>query len=174
MANQPCSSTTSGTAEKKCETEISGKYPTNLKGHIRKFHLFEYQEMLKKEGVVSEKRQKRKSGKAALCGLLKDQPVIAECFVKKYERGSEHCQKITRKLAMYVASNNVAISVVENEDFISLIGALDSRYGLPGRTALNKETDKLVLEMNEKVILASILVKQKQCICVLISGQKKA
>ena len=149
--NQPSSSTTSETVERKCETEISGKYPTNLKGHVRKFHPTEYQEMLKKEGAVSEKKQKRKSGKAALCGPLKDQPVIAECFVKKYERGSERYQKITRKLAMYVASNNVAISVVENEDFMSLIGALDSRYGLPGRTALNKEIDKLVLEMNEKV-----------------------
>ena len=104
--------------------------------------------MLKKESAVSEKKQKCKSGKTVLCGPLKDQPVIAECFVKKYERGSERYQKITHKLAMYVASNNVA---VKNEDFMSLFGDLDSRYGLPGRTALNKEIDKLVLEMNEKV-----------------------
>jgi len=62
--NQPSSSsTTSGTVEKKHETEISGKYTTNLKVHIRKFHLSEY---------LSEKKQKCKSGKAALCGPLKD------------------------------------------------------------------------------------------------------
>ena len=72
------------------------------------------------------------SGQAAWCGPLKDQPVIAECFVKKYETGSECYQKIIHKLAMYVASNNIAISVVKNEDLKSLIGALDSRYGLPG------------------------------------------
>lgn len=82
---------------------------------------------------------------------IEGQLVVAEYFVKKYERGSEHYQKIARKLAMYVASNNVAISVVENEDFISLIGALDSRYSLPVRTVLNKEIEKPVLVIIEKV-----------------------
>ena len=49
--NQPCSSTTSGTVEKKCETEISGKYPTNLKGHVRKFH---YQRKNKNANLVRQ------------------------------------------------------------------------------------------------------------------------
>jgi len=64
--------------------------------------------------------------------------MIAECFIKKYERGSKRHKKITHKLAMYIAANNVAVSVVENSDFRSLIGALDSRYSLSGQSSVSK------------------------------------
>ena len=57
MSDKPSTSAGS-TVSEICGQAIAGKFPTNLKGHMRKFHTEEYKEVLKQEAAILEKRQK--------------------------------------------------------------------------------------------------------------------
>ena len=58
---------------------------------------------------------------------------------------------ITRKLAIFVGSSNVAYRIVENFEFRDLLTTLDPRYPVPGRTALGKQLSCVLIELKAKI-----------------------
>ena len=90
---------------------------------------------------------------------------------KQYRKESEKYQSITRKLAIFVGSNNVANSIVESAEFKELVHTLDSRYKVPGRKVLNQEMEKVLIEIKAK---ASTFIQEaaKVSICADIWSKK--
>ena len=73
-------------------------------------------------------------------------------FQRKYNRVSKKYLDITRKMAIFVGSCSVPNSIVENDEFRSLVEALDSRYHVPGRTKITKEIDQVLLDMKSTIL----------------------
>ena len=91
--------------------------------------------------------------------------------IKKYEKGSMQYQLITRKLAIFIASSNAPNSLVENEEFRSLIQTLYYRYDVPPRAQIGQEIDQILLELKGNI--QSYLVKaQKVNICANVWTKK--
>ena len=63
---------------------------------------------------------------------------LTEAFTKQTLSSKDRHQykAVTRKLAIFVGSSNVAI--VEHFEFVDLLETLDPWYPVPGRTALSK------------------------------------
>ena len=61
-----------------------------------------------------------------------------EAFTKQtlYSKDSHQYKAVTRKLAIFVGSSNVAI--VEHFEFVDLLETLDPRYPVPGEQLLAK------------------------------------
>ena len=68
-------------------------------------------------------------------------------FQRKYDRESKKYHEITRKMAFSVGSCSLPNSIVENDEFRSLVEALDSLYHVPGRAKITKEIDQVLLDM---------------------------
>ena len=69
---------------------------------------------------------------------------------KQYKKESERYRIITRKLAIFVGSNNVANSIVESPEFTDLLRTLDAKYKVPGRKVVGQETKKVLIEIKAK------------------------
>lgn len=155
------------TGAKVCGHAIAGKYPTNLKQHLKKAHSVEFKDVVRKEvenAAKGKKPLKRKS-------IAHGQMTLGESFQRKYEKGSERYQFITRRLAFFVGSTNVANRIVEDAAFQSLLETLDAKYSIPGRAAIGKEIDKLLLDMKLKVE-ASLAEARKISLCADIWSKK--
>ena len=59
-----------------------------------------------------------------------------------YSESSTQYKVITRQLAIFVGSTNIALSIVENPEFRDLLLTLDKRYQVRGR---KKKAKKLIL-----------------------------
>jgi len=68
-----------------------------------------------------------------------------------YGKDNKQYKAITRKLAIFVGSSNVANSLVENLEFKDLLHTLDPRYPVPGRASIHKELDKILTELKAKM-----------------------
>ena len=66
----------------------------------------------------------------------------------EYPKESTKYKQITKKLAVFIGSSNVATMLVENPEFRELLHEMDSRYVVPGRTAIRT---KVLTEVNEKI-----------------------
>ena len=121
--------------EEKCGVKISGKYPTNLRAHLRKCHPKEYEEVQEKEKVKENEKEKTKkklqttagAGPSTQYGI---QPTLVATLQmkKKYSKESENYRKITRKLAVFIGTSNVANSIVESPEFHEFVSELDQQY----------------------------------------------
>ncbi len=153
-----------------CGKEITGRYTTNLKAHLKHAHPTVYVEVQQK----SEEKEKarRKSGEGA---ALRNQQKLPQMGAlrggTKYAKESPRYKTITLKLAAFVAIANVPNSIVENEEFRELLAELDDRYVVPGRTTIGAEMDKLLVDLKAKV-LAKMNQAKKVVICVT-SGQRR-
>ena len=129
-----------GPSNEACGATYAGKFPTNLKGHLRKDHPAQFQEALQKENEAEQKK-KEESAKRRSVGK---QLSVVESFKgrSKYDKSSSRYLQITKALAIFIGSTNVANSIVENDEFRSLVKVLDSRYPMPGRALISKELDK--------------------------------
>ena len=58
---------------------------------------------------------------------------------------------VTKKLAIFVGATNVPLNLVDRAEFRDLINELDCRYPVPGRSKINKEIDKLAIELRANV-----------------------
>ena len=56
-----------------------------------------------------------------------------------YEVHSVKQRSITKKMAIFIGSSNVALSLVENVEFRELIYELDLRYQVPSRFKIGKD-----------------------------------
>ena len=74
---------------------------------------------------------------------------MSEAFHRNqvYDRSSERCLRITKKLAIFVGSTNSPNSIVENAEFRQCVATLDARFPMPSRTLLRKELDKVFFDM---------------------------
>ena len=137
-----------GPSGRLCGHVLTGKYPINMKLHLKKFHPAEYDDMLQREATLKEAKQT----KVSTTGPVKKKQLTLEqaaAMVTHYDRSSHRYQLITRKLAIFVGCTNVANSLVENEEFQSLIQKLDPRYKVPGRATVGKEIDKVMFDVKD-------------------------
>ena len=113
----------SGPSRQLCGHILTGKYPTNMKLHLKKFHPAEYDDMLQREAALKE----AKKSKVSTTGPVKKKQQTLEkaaAMVTHYDRSSHRYQLITQKLAIFLDCMNVANSLVENVEFLSLIQTL--------------------------------------------------
>lgn len=113
-----------------CGVEITGKYPTNLKAHLKAEHDDSYAELMKLDEEKREKQAKKKSHeRSSKSAQLSIEDTVKR--TKKYNKESDRYKRISRKLAVFVAVDNVANSIVDSEEFRDLIAELDDRYLSP-------------------------------------------
>ena len=96
----------------------------------------------------------KKSGKSkhkCSSSLSLVQPTLPTIANQKmpYDPQSTKQKSITKKLAIFVGTSNVPISLVENVEFQELLCKLDSRYQTPGRFKIAKELDMLYSNLKE-------------------------
>ena len=130
------------TGEKVCGVKINGKFPSNLRSHIKNNHT-EVFKILDGKDKEKAKNVQRKGNDT------KKQLTLSACTgnLRKYEKQDVRYRKITRKLAVFAASSSVPNSIVESSEFRSLLEELDPRYPTPCRSALGKEINKVVMNI---------------------------
>ena len=155
-----------------CGVALTGKYPTNMKQHLRTAHDTKYQEMLALEKEEEQKKKTQASSKVIKLSTAK-QLTVAESFKGKpvYPTTSERYLTITKQLAIFIGSTNVPNSIVENEAFKSFVKSLDSRYPVPGRAVIGKELDKVLVTLKQNI---HVLMSQarKIALCADIWSKK--
>ena len=132
-----------------CGHAVAGKFPTNMKNHLKRSHPKEYQLILSKEESLAKEKAMKKPKE--LQRKRSGQMTLGEAFQRKYDTQSSRYRMITRRLAIFVGSTNVPNSLVENVEFQSLLETLDPRYPVPGRTLIGKEIDRVLLAMKTNV-----------------------
>ena len=137
-----------GTSDGKglCGQSVPGKFPTDLKQHLKKHHPKQLQEVLDKEKEQKAKPKGKKPigpGQLTITQALEGKPL--------YGKDSDRYHKISKRLAVFIGSTNAAISLVDNPEFRSLVGTLDPRYPMPGRTLMGKKLDMLVAELKGNI-----------------------
>ena len=70
---------------------------------------------------------------------------------REYNRNSKRYKNITKKLAVFGGSSNTPNSIVENVEFQQLIKSLDPRYPFPSRALLDKELDKVLVDLKASI-----------------------
>ena len=71
---------------------------------------------------------------------------------KKYERDHPQYKRITKQLAVFVASTSTPNSIVENAEFCSLLEEADSQYTVPSRYLLSNEIDEVMSALKENIV----------------------
>ena len=137
-----------------CGVALPGKYPMNMKQHLRTAHNPQYQEMLASEREEQKKKTQSSSKVRGKLSTSAKQLTVAESFKGKpaYLKTSERYLTITRQLTIFIGGTNVPNSIVENEAFKSFVKSLDSRYPVPGSRALiSNELDKVVITLKQNM-----------------------
>lgn len=126
-----------------CGREIQGKFPTNLKQHLKKCHNEVYLELLKKEEELKVKKEKKAEALKRSSLKVSQQMTLVQSLKSKsvYSKDNPQFKLITRKLAIFIGTSNVANSIVENMEFCDLLHAADSRYTVPSRTVIARELE---------------------------------
>ena len=139
-----------------CAHSISGKYPTNLKQHLKRCHPEAHSQVLQVESSIkkakSEVKAKRCSSSHKAAATSSKQLNLSQALSsgKKYRKESDRYQAITKKLAVFVGSSNVANSIVQSPEFKDLLNTLDGRYKMPGRSAISNEVGKVLIEIKAR------------------------
>ena len=156
-----------------CGHCIAGKYPSNLKQHLRKHHPQQYSEVLKLEEAAKKAKEEAESKKCARSLKTAKQLTLTQSLSTgtTYKKDSEQHKLLTRKLAVFVGSSNVANRIVESLEFRDLLHCLDHRYQVPGRAAVKKELLQVMIELKAKVS-SYIQEANKVSICADIWSKK--
>ena len=155
-----------------CGHAIPGKFPSNLRQHLKSHHGAVYQELLRSKEKQKEEREALRS-KTTHGPTPMSQRTLGEIVKsqRKYEKESLKYQMITENLAMFVASSSVPNSIIENDEFRSLILTLDPRYQVPSRTLISIEIDHLLLALKGK-FQSYLMDAQKVSICADVRTKK--
>ena len=156
-----------------CGHVIPGKFPSNLRQHLKSRHGAVYQKLLQSEEKQKEEREALKHKSTHGPTPIRTQRTLGEIVKsqRKYEKESLKYQTITQKLAIFIASSSVPNSIVENEEFRSLILTLDPRYQVPSRSLISVEIDRVLLDLKEK-IQSYLMDAQKVSICADVWTKK--
>ena len=130
-----------------CGFELAGKFTTNMKQHLKTSHNTCY----KNEHQKCQKKKKDASIPYVI--KAKKQSTILSTFkdAKPFGKLSPEYKKLFRKLTVFIASANTLYSIVENEEFCSLMEAAEPRFQLPGRAVVMKEVICLVEEVKSVI-----------------------
>ena len=133
-----------------CGIEVRGKYTTNLKRHLERKHAEYYRKV---ENIEKEKKRTLNvSSKAAKTKDIKQRTLDDLMKRNAYQKDSKKYTVLTRKLAICVATTNMANSITDNAEFREFVEELDPRYtSMPRRAALNKEIEKVFIELKQKI-----------------------
>ena len=136
-----------------CGKSVAGKFPTNLKKHLKLAHPDVFEEIVRKEQESKKVKAEKECSKRAASLKYHHQSTLKESLEKKnpYSKDSPRYKLITRKLAIFVGSSSVANRIVENLEFQDLLSAMDNRYPVPGRSSIQKELDQIMIELKAKV-----------------------
>ena len=63
---------------KVCAQEVAGKFPTNLKQHLKKYHALQYKEVVKLEVEAKEKGERKRKEREG--ELVKGQATLQQAF----------------------------------------------------------------------------------------------
>ena len=153
-----------------CGAAIAGKFPTNLKIHLKKKHPIQHAELLSSE---EEEKEKKECVRRAKSLKVSHQLTLADSLQCKsvYSKESVRYREICKKLAIFIGSTNVPNSIVENLEFKDLLFTMDSRFVVPGRSVVGKELDKVLIELKAK-IGSYLLEANKVSICVDMWSKK--
>ena len=161
-----------------CSKSFKGKVTTNLKLHLKKEHTKEYklieqEEKKKKEKEKERDKKKPKNKTDRAHQSLSIQPSLTDIAKQKkmYEIQSAKQRSITKKLAIFVGASNVALSLVENVEFLELIHELDPRYHVPGRFKIGKELD-LIYSKLRRDLTESLNSAERISLCADIWSKK--
>lgn len=126
----------------------------------------EFQEVISKEELIP------KVNRGANVAKTGSQLTLTQTFQAKrmYDTDSQWYKSITKKLAIFLGSTNVAIQLVDNTEFRSLLESLDPRYPVPGRSVMGKELDKLIVEL--KVNMQQYISTANKILCADIWSKK--
>ena len=157
--------------EGNCGHSIKGKFPTNLKTHLKSKHPKEFNELQIRENERKDKEVMKGRRTSAVTTFGGKEVILNDVMQgetrysldserysldsEKYSLDSERYKSITKELAVFLGSTNVPISLVDNESFKKLIGILDSRYEIPDHTEIEKEITVAITKLKE--VMASYL-----------------
>ena len=160
-----------------CSKTFKGKFTTNLKLYLKKEHAEEYK-LLEEEEKKKKKERKRDNGRKvkrnyASSNSFPQQTNLTDIARQKkmYEVHSVKQRSITKKMAIFVGSSNVALSLVENMEFRELICELDPRYQVPGRFKIGKDLD-LIYSKLKRDLTESLNSAEKISLCADIWSKK--
>ena len=156
-----------------CGKVLKGKFPTNLKMHLKKCHAKEC-DQLEQEEKKQQEKQKQNKLKKKKSSSLQDSSLIQKSLdqeSKKYGDDSAKQKAITHKLAIFIGGSNVAISLVENAEFRELITELNPCYQTPGRFKIGKEIDQIYFKLRHD-ITESLNFAEKISFCVDVWSKK--
>lgn len=99
-----------------CGHEIPGKFPTNLKQHLKKAHPGPYTELIKNEAQEKEAKIKQSVVKQKSSLKVSQQLTLSQTLQSriKYDRSNDRYKSLTRKLAIFIGTSNIPNSLVEN------------------------------------------------------------
>ncbi len=98
-----------------CGIEVRGKYTTNLKRHLERKHAEYYRKV---ENIEKEKKRTLNvSSKAAKTKDIKQRTLDDLIKRNAYQKDSKKYTVLTRKLAICVATTNMANSITDNAEF---------------------------------------------------------
>ena len=128
-----------------CGHKIEGKWPSNLKQHLKTAHPDIHAEI--------EKKAKREAEKQKASLKVSHQMTLAQSLHSgsTYAKTHQRFMAITRKLAIFVGTTNVPNSIVENLAFKDLLHTADPRYLVPSRTVISKELENVYIELKAKM-----------------------
>ena len=144
--------------DKECGNKLKGNYPTNLKKHLKKMHPTVYKTIEEAEKVLKKKNQQQPH----MARRSKAQLSLENRLMQRnsYSESLTQYKAITRQLAIFVGSTNIALSIVENPEFRDLLLTLDKRYQVPGRKKISKEIDSVCASMTTNI--QSLLSKARK------------
>ena len=118
-----------------CNHKIKGKYPTNLKSHLKSHHKNEFSALTEQEDKEKKKMEQKKLDSIASSSFTTSRQLkLSELKSHMtYDKSSRKYKVITKKLAVFIGTSNVATSLVDNLEFRELLLELDKQYVPPGR-----------------------------------------
>lgn len=136
-----------------CGKQITGKFPTNLRNHLRHTHHEAYKNMIEKEEIEKKAREEKERELKSASLKRAHQQTLKESLASgmKYHTSSPKYTEITRKLAIFMGSSTAAYNIAENLEFRDLLKSLDPRYSVPSRQVIVKEVEKVVIELKAKI-----------------------
>lgn len=156
-----------------CGHSVPGKFPTNLRQHLKKAHKSEFSDLTRREEKDKREKESQKAVQRATSMKVSQQLTLAESIRPKnaYGKESDRYKLITKKLAIFIGSTNTAYNMVENLEFKDFVHTMDRRYTVPGRAAIRNEIEKVVIELKAKI--GSFLQESKKIsICADIWSKK--
>ena len=120
-----------------CGHSLAGKFPTNLRNHMKKKHPSEFTELCMKEKEQKQTTAHKVSAQRSASLKIHHQMTLSESLSSRnvYKKEHSRYKEISRKLAIFIGSTNTPTSIVENLEFKDLLHTMDSRYPVPGRVA---------------------------------------